>query len=155
MTRQCAGKTAVVVGAGNIGRGFVGAAFAASGYETVFIDIDENIVRLLCERGFYPVRLLENEGEPTETAVRGVRAVNAADIGAAAEEIARADICATAVGARAAAYRAHARGGPRKAGARGCRAAQHHRLRKPLGRRREAARGSAAGIAGGACPFVG
>ena len=38
-------RTAVMIGAGNVGRGFLGAAFAASGYETVFIDVDEKLIK--------------------------------------------------------------------------------------------------------------
>ncbi|MCL2111888.1 MAG: mannitol dehydrogenase [Clostridiales bacterium] len=94
-------KTAVMIGAGNIGRGFVGAAFAASGYETVFIDVDEKLVDEINARGEYPVRILLPDGGVTETVARGVRAVSGKDMGAAATEIARADICATAVGVRA------------------------------------------------------
>jgi len=95
------GKTAVMIGAGNIGRGFIGAAFAASGYETVFIDVDEELVRKINKRGEYPVRILLPDGGRRDTKVRGVRAVSGKDTGAAAAEIARAEICATAVGVRA------------------------------------------------------
>jgi len=94
-------KTAVMIGAGNIGRGFVGAAFAASGFETVFIDVDERLVAEINARGEYPVRILLPEGGHTETMARGVRAVSGNDLEAAAGEIARAELCATAVGARA------------------------------------------------------
>ena len=95
------GRTAVMIGAGNIGRGFVGAAFAASGYETVFIDVDEGLVAEINARGSYPVRVLLPDGSSTETLVEGVRAVSGNDHTAAAAEIASADICATAVGVRA------------------------------------------------------
>jgi mannitol-1-phosphate 5-dehydrogenase len=94
-------KIAVMIGAGNIGRGFVGAAFAASGYEVVFIDVDEALVDEINRRGEYPVRIMHPDGEYTEHIVRGVRAVSGKDTGAAAIEIARAEICATAVGVRA------------------------------------------------------
>ena len=94
-------KTAVMIGAGNIGRGFVGAAFATSGYETVFIDIDEALVSEINARGEYPVRVLLPDGGYKDTIAQGVRAVHSKNTGAAAEEIARADICATAVGVRA------------------------------------------------------
>jgi len=93
-------KTAVMIGAGNIGRGFIGAAFAASGYETVFIDVDEKLVEEINSRKGYSVRILLPDGDTSDTTVTGIRAVNGQDKNAAAE-IANADICATAVGVRA------------------------------------------------------
>ena len=101
MTNGRSGKTAVMIGAGNIGRGFIGAAFAASGYETVFIDVNEELVGAINARGEYPVRILLPDGGRRDTMVRGVRAVSGRDTGAAAAEIAKAGICATAVGVRA------------------------------------------------------
>lgn len=94
-------KTAVMIGAGNIGRGFVGAAFAASGYETVFIDADERLVAEIGARGEYPVRLLLPDGGRPETIIRNVRAVNGNDTEEAARAIAHADLCGVSVGARA------------------------------------------------------
>ena len=104
MNSSGAGKIAVMIGAGNIGRGFVGAAFALSGYEVVFVDVDEDLVDMINSRGEYPVRILLPNGTYTETVIHGVRAVNGKDSGAAAAVIARAEICATAVGVRALPY---------------------------------------------------
>jgi len=89
-----------MIGAGNIGRGFIGAAFAAAGYETVFIDVDENLVNEINMRGEYTVRTLLPDGGNIDTLVSGIRAVNGHDK-YASTEIAGADICATAVGVRA------------------------------------------------------
>jgi len=100
MEIQETGKTAVMIGAGNIGRGFIGAAFAASGYETVFIDVDEKLVEEINTRKQYSVRTLLPDGESSDTTVKGIRAVNGNDKYAPAE-IANAEICATAVGVRA------------------------------------------------------
>ena len=101
MSADGTGKIAVMIGAGNIGRGFVGAAFAASGYEVVFVDVDEALVDEINARGEYPVRILHPDGERTEKIVSGVRAVSGKDTGAVAACLARAGICATAVGVRA------------------------------------------------------
>ena len=89
-----------MIGAGNIGRGFIGAAFAASGYETVFIDVDEKLVDEINRLGKYSVRTLLPDGGSEDVVVSGIRAVNGQDKYAAVE-IANADICATAVGVRA------------------------------------------------------
>ncbi|WP_226584519.1 mannitol-1-phosphate 5-dehydrogenase [Halobacillus litoralis] len=50
-------------GAGNIGRGFIGALFAKSGYEVTFVDIAENIIDKLNEEKTYEVILAKEETE--------------------------------------------------------------------------------------------
>ena len=94
-------KTAVVIGAGNIGRGFIGPVFSASGYETVFIDVDDELVKEINRRGEYPLREISPDGDVSETIVRRVRAVSSVDLNDAAAEVARAEVCASAVGVRA------------------------------------------------------
>ena len=37
-------KKAVMYGAGNIGRGFIGQLFSLSGYEVVFLDINAKVI---------------------------------------------------------------------------------------------------------------
>jgi mannitol-1-phosphate 5-dehydrogenase len=94
-------KQAVVYGAGNIGRGFIGAALSASDYAVTFIDVAADVVDALNSRNKYPVRILHPDGHREEEIVSDVRAVNAdKDFVAAAKQIAAADICATAVGVR-------------------------------------------------------
>lgn len=89
---------AVMYGAGNIGRGFIGQAMSLSGYEVVFIDVVQDVVNELNRRGSYPVRVVSGEGMHEEI-VSGVRAVNGMDTAAVVREIASADLMATAVGA--------------------------------------------------------
>ena len=91
-------KKAVMYGAGNIGRGFIGQLLSLSGYEVVFLDINSAIIDRLNSDRSYPLRFV-SAGESKETIVRNVRGVNAMDAEAAAFEIATADIMATAVGA--------------------------------------------------------
>lgn len=90
-------KKAVMYGAGNIGRGFIGKIFSESGYEVCFIDIDEKIIEQLNTDNQYPVNIAANDYNK-EVIVKNVRAVNGMDTKAAAEVIAQADIMATAVG---------------------------------------------------------
>ena len=86
----------VIFGAGNIGRSFIGQLFSRSGYEVVFIDVDDVIVDELNERGRYQVRIKDIR---TETIwVENVRAAHGRDAKAVAGEIAAADVVATAVG---------------------------------------------------------
>ncbi|MCF0146509.1 MAG: mannitol dehydrogenase, partial [Eubacterium sp.] len=78
---------AVMYGAGSIGRGFLAQLFSDSGYETVFIDADSQLVRLLNSRTEYPIRFVSNEGD-REITVNYIRAVDGADIVRIAEAIA-------------------------------------------------------------------
>ena len=90
-------KKAVMYGAGNIGRGFIGKTFSESGYEVCFIDIDQEVVARLNIDRCYPVKIVSNAGQHEEI-VTHVRAVSGMDMSAVAREITEADIMATAVG---------------------------------------------------------
>ena len=89
-------KTAIMYGAGNIGRGFIGKVFADSGYEVCFLDIMQEIIDEMNARGEYTVRIVSNDGEK-DTTVRPVRAVNSLT-DQAIDEIVNCEIMATAVG---------------------------------------------------------
>ena len=89
-------KKAVMYGAGNIGRGFIGKVFSDSGYEVCFLDIVPAVINELNSRHEYPVRIVANTGNHDEI-VNNVRAVHAGSAEAVAE-IASCDIMATAVG---------------------------------------------------------
>jgi mannitol-1-phosphate 5-dehydrogenase len=90
-------KKAVMYGAGNIGRGFIGQLFSLSGYEVVFIDINPVVLEKLNADHCYPIRVI-TDGTYSEVIVENVRAVSAAEMEAVACEIATTDIMATAVG---------------------------------------------------------
>jgi mannitol-1-phosphate 5-dehydrogenase len=86
----------VIFGAGNIGRSLVGQLFSRAGYEVVFIDIVDKIVKALNERRKYRIEV--KDVHPETVWVENVRAVNGKDIKAVTNEIATAAIMATAVG---------------------------------------------------------
>ena len=88
---------AVMYGAGNIGRGFIGMLFSASGYEVTFIDVAEKLIDALNREKTYPVRIVSNEGFE-DIDVERICAVNGNNTEAAAQAIAEADIMAPAVG---------------------------------------------------------
>ena len=90
-------KKAVMYGGGNIGRGFISQLFYLSGYETVFIDVNEELVNQLNAAHEYPI-FITREDDYERFDVKNVRAVNGRDEAAVAREIADADIMATAVG---------------------------------------------------------
>lgn len=92
-------KEAVIFGAGNIGRGFIGQLYSESGYRVTFVDIDQPLLDALNEHGSYPIHLVTNEITEKVT-VGPVRALHSSQSEAVAEAVAQATIGATAVGAR-------------------------------------------------------
>lgn len=88
---------AVVYGAGNIGRGFIGQLFFESGYETIFIDVNEELISRLNKEQGYSIRILEGNRH-TDFCVSNVSAISGNDIEAVKAAISDAQICATSVG---------------------------------------------------------
>lgn len=93
-------KTAVHFGAGKIGRGFLGQLYCQSGWQAIFVDVVDEVVNALNERGGYAIRLVDDAGART-FAVTHVRGIHGKDVGAVAEAIATCDLASTAVGVRA------------------------------------------------------
>ncbi|MFF2092756.1 mannitol-1-phosphate 5-dehydrogenase [Paenibacillus sp. NPDC058174] len=93
---------AVHFGAGNIGLGFIGLLLSESGYDVKFVDVNEERVALINERGEYKVTLANEAGE--DFVVKGVSAINGRDEEQVAKAIAEADIVTTAVGLGALPY---------------------------------------------------
>ncbi len=85
---------AVVYGGGNIGRGFLGQLLYESGYETVFVDVNKDMVEKLNKDGSYPIKIVINEKQE-EIVIKNVRAVYPET---APDEIATADIIFTSAG---------------------------------------------------------
>ncbi len=90
-------KKAIMYGAGNIGRGFIGQLFSMSGYEIGFVDVNEAIISRLNTDPQYNVYITDGEDYKTH-AVSPVYGINGRDADAVASEIASADVMATAVG---------------------------------------------------------
>lgn len=88
----------VLFGAGKIGRSFIGQLFSRSGYECVFVDLDQTLVDQLNAAKRYKVVIKEEEDEVIW--VEHVRAVVATDSQKVAEEIADSSIVAVSVGQR-------------------------------------------------------
>lgn len=93
-------KSAVVFGAGAIGRGFIGPLFSQSGYEVTFVEADAELVRLLNQERGYPLRLFSEKSGVgrIDQHVAPVRAIPASCGTAVAEAVSRADLMATATG---------------------------------------------------------
>jgi len=87
---------AVHFGAGNIGRGFIGLMLAKAGYNVVFVDVNDALVKLLQERKGYEVALANGRGETIR--VEGVDAIDGKKTEDVAAAVAKADLVTTAVG---------------------------------------------------------
>ncbi len=93
-------KSAIVFGAGNVGRGFLGQLFSESGYRVVFVDVDEPLIAALNTRRGYTIRLVDND-LAKEATISPVQALHATETEAVAQSLIEADLAATAVGVRA------------------------------------------------------
>ena len=88
-------KKAIQFGAGNIGRGFIGAVLSEAGYHVVFADVNELVVNKINEDGKYTVAIMDTEC--TEQVITNISAVDSRSP-ELAKEIAQAQIVTTAVG---------------------------------------------------------
>lgn len=86
---------AIQIGAGNIGRGFIGELLAHSGFEVTFVDANNTVVELINELKNYTVHVLDNEKRDEK--VENVSALNINDE-KLMNVILEADIMTTAVG---------------------------------------------------------
>ena len=93
-------KQAVIFGAGNIGRGFIGQLYSESGYEVTLVDVDEPLIAVLQERGSYTIHLVDNE-KIAQVKVSPVQALNSvSQKDEVTKVLANATLAATAVGVR-------------------------------------------------------
>jgi mannitol-1-phosphate 5-dehydrogenase len=91
---------AVIFGAGNIGRGFIGQLFSESGYEITFVDVDTALITAMAERHEYVIEMVEGDQKERVT-IAPVEALHSArQAGEVEQRMATAELAATAVGAR-------------------------------------------------------
>ena len=90
-------KKFIMYGAGNIGRGFIGQLFSASGYSVGFVDINKEVIARLNADKKYPVEVVTSE-KTQEIIVENVYGIDGGDMENVADEIASAEIMATAIG---------------------------------------------------------
>jgi mannitol-1-phosphate 5-dehydrogenase len=93
-------KSAVVFGAGNVGRGFLGQLLSESGYELVFVDVDRSLITALNNQRGYTIRLVEDDWAE-EVFVSPVGAIHAGEVQGVTRALSDASLAATAVGVRA------------------------------------------------------
>jgi len=88
---------AVHFGAGNIGRGFIGLLLYQSGYQTTFVDVNQQLIEALNEKKQYNVILAAEKSE--EQTVKNVSGINSLeDREKVIDAIVEADMITTAIG---------------------------------------------------------
>lgn len=91
-------KQAIMIGAGNIGRGFIGALLEKSGYHVTFADVAENLISAINQRKSYTVHIQDKEcAEWTVTNISGISSANQELVDAIAGDC---ELITTAVGLR-------------------------------------------------------
>ncbi len=88
-------KQAIMFGAGNIGRGFIGLLLSRAGFHVTFADVIDPIVDEINHRGRYIVHVVDSEC--TDEVVTDISAISSLDP-ALVQEITRSQIITTAVG---------------------------------------------------------
>ena len=70
-------KKAIMIGAGNIGRGFIGALLEKSGWHVVFADVVESLISEINTRKSYTVHVQDREcSQQTVTNISGISSAN-------------------------------------------------------------------------------
>ena len=90
-------KTAIQFGAGNIGRGFIGAVLSQAGYKVVFADVNQELLDRINTDGKYTVHVMDVEQK--DIVISNICALNSGS-DEIITEIAKAEIITTAVGVR-------------------------------------------------------
>ncbi|KAF8541715.1 mannitol dehydrogenase C-terminal domain-containing protein [Trichophaea hybrida] len=91
-------KNALHFGAGNIGRGFIGALLSDSGYHVTFADVVEGLIKALNEHGEYVITILDVAPEEPTKKITNVSGVLSSDPAALTAAILESEIITTAVG---------------------------------------------------------
>lgn len=84
-----------MIGAGNIGRGFIGLLLEQAGYHVVFADVNDAVIAELNKKSEYTVHLVDEEC--VDTVVKNISAVNSTK-SEFIDKIAESELICTAVG---------------------------------------------------------
>ena len=93
-----ASKTAVHFGAGNIGRGFIGASLQKAGYQVIFADVNQSLLEKMQSQGGYRV-FIAGQHDKTEFYENYTILNSQTDRNELTQAIAEADLVTTSVGA--------------------------------------------------------
>ncbi len=95
--KQGDNKKMILFGGGKIGRSFIGQLFSCSGYEVVFVDINQGLIDELNRRGKYSVVIKGND-TISNISVENVRGIHLSNREQIIEEVTTASILAISVG---------------------------------------------------------
>lgn len=87
----------IIFGAGKIGRSFIGQLFGTAGYELVFVDINEHIIKLINKYRQYRVVIKSDLGDKV-IILKNVRGIELKDFEMVAGELADTPVAAVSVG---------------------------------------------------------
>ncbi len=90
-------KKLILFGAGKIGRSFIGQLFSCSGYEVVFVDINQKIINELNRRGNYSV-VIKGNNTISKISVENVRGIHLSNREQIIKEVTTASILAISIG---------------------------------------------------------
>ena len=90
-------KNAVIFGAGQIGRGFIGDICFQDGYQLIYVDVDKELIKQLNREKSYPIWVLMKT--KTEKLISGVSAIHFENVKDISRHICETNIVFTAVGA--------------------------------------------------------
>lgn len=90
-------KKIVILGAGKIGRGFIGDLFDAAGYRLTFADAAEALVKQLQQAGEYTLLALYPNGETATRKVKNYDTVFAGDLNALSNAVCDTDLMSVSV----------------------------------------------------------
>ena len=90
-------KQAIMIGAGNIGRGFIGAILSRSGYHVTFADVNMTLIDAINAEGRYTVHIQDRD--PAAFTITNIDGISSAGP-ELAEALKTAELVTTAVGLR-------------------------------------------------------
>ena len=91
-------KKAVIFGAGNIGRSFIGNIFSSNGMGVTFIDANTELVNKLNRKKEYRIIIKRNKKADEEILVKNIEAIHSSETDKIIRCLVSSDICATSVG---------------------------------------------------------
>ena len=91
-------NSAVIFGAGNIGRSFIGNIFSSNGLRVTFVDANAALVKELNNKKEYRIVIKRNNKDDEELLVKNIEAVHSSETDKIISCLVECNLCATSVG---------------------------------------------------------